>query len=244
MIDIHSHLIFDVDDGPKTLDESLRMVCEAEEAGVKTIIATPHFREHMEGFEKVIENFQKLAHKASDSGVAIKLGCEVMLNPLILKNIDDRTKLCLDNSDYMLFEFPPGLIPSQGHDVIYRLQLEGIVPIIAHPERNICFLKDSGLLLEFIERGCLVQVDAGSIIGIYGKKIRDFSKSLIELNLTQFVASDAHTPHGYSDCYVKAYQTVSLWVGEEKANVLFAGNAATILDNGKDNARALSEATM
>jgi len=235
MIDIHSHLIYGIDDGPSTIEESVRMVYEAQETGVETIIATPHFEEYLSMFDEVHENFQELAYRTADCGVTIKLGCEVRLNPCILRKIKDKSKICLDDSKFMLFEFSPGSLPVYSYDVIYRLQLEGIVPIIAHPERNMNFFKDNNLLLGFTERGCLLQVDAASIISIYGERIKNFSRSLIELDLVHFVASDAHRSCGYSDWYLKAYRNVVQWVGEEKAERLFVRNAKKIIDSSRGN---------
>lgn len=235
MIDIHSHILFGVDDGPLTIEDSIKMVYEAEEAGVKVIVATPHYGKFLIYSDKIRENYNELLYRTRGSGVTIKLGYEVMLNPCILKKENDKNKLSLDGSNYLLFEFPYGSLPVYSHDTIYKLQLEGIVPIIAHPERNINFLKNIDLLTDFLDKGCLAQVDAGSIAGVYGEKVRNFSKKLIISDLVHFVASDAHSPGGYTDWYVKAYGKIAKWVGEHVAEMLFIQNPKVILNKSRED---------
>lgn len=235
MIDVHSHIIFGVDDGPSTMEESLRMVYEAERAGIKVVIATPHYQKDIFENEKVMENYQRLLNRIIDYDVTLLLGYEVFLNPFIPGIMQNKHDLSLNGSDYLLFELPFDSIPMYSYDTIYKLQLKNIIPILAHPERNRNFVSNFNELLNFIERGCLVQLDAASIIGVYGGKAKEFAKKLIKLNMAHFVASDAHCAKDYMHWYCKAYGKVVRWAGEEYADKLFSGNAKVILENRKES---------
>lgn len=236
MIDIHSHVIYGVDDGPSTIEESLRMVYEAEETGVRTIIATPHLNEYLFMDDRVFGNYRTLLSRLGDSQVEIKLGFEVLLNPFIPQIVRERKMLTLNNSGFMLLEFPFSIVPPYSHETVYKLQLDNITPVIAHPERNRDFVRNISLLEEFIDRGCLLQVDSPSIMGIYGERAKSFSKRLICSGMANFVASDAHCRGHYSNWHLKAYLKVVEWVGRESADRLFGKNANQILDKKEINA--------
>lgn len=231
MIDIHSHLIFGVDDGASTIDESINMLIEAEKLGIKVIIATPHLEEKVYENKHKYENFQTLKKNAENKNIDLKYGAEVFLNPFLPDMLGEKRSLTLNNSKYMLVEFPYNSIPYFSHETIYNLQIKNICPIIAHPERNWCFNKNMDLLLPFFERGCLIQIDAASIMGVYGKHVKSFTKQLLKLEMAHFVASDAHCPADYTNWYSKAYKQVEKWVGKEYANRLYVQNPQKILDN-------------
>lgn len=236
MIDIHSHLIHGVDDGASSIDESLRMVSEAEKLGIKVIIATPHFQEPLFCMEKVRENYHELVEKVSNYDVTIKLGSEIYINQSIPKKVEQNTSnLTLNESRYMLLELPPNVIPVFCLDVIYRLQVKKITLVISHPERNRNFLRDYNKLIPLVERGCLVQIDAASILGVYGNSVKNFAKQLIKLNMVHFVASNAHCAEDYVNWYQKAYNRVRDWAGEDYCDKLFFSNAKVVLDNAQES---------
>lgn len=231
MIDIHSHILFGVDDGASTIEQSLKLIGEAEKAGVKTIIATPHFQTDLKMVEKICNNFIELVNRADEYNVQLRLGYEVLINPYIPQIIGDKKSLMLDSSSYMLVELPFDHIPEYTYDVLYKLQLEGVQPIIAHPERNRSLVRDIRLLKGFIGRGCMLQLDAASIAGVYGWGVKQYTKKIIKLEMAQFVASDVHRAGHYTGRYQKAYQTVKKWAGTDAADQLFNANAKVITDN-------------
>jgi protein-tyrosine phosphatase len=235
MIDIHSHIIFGVDDGPSTIEESLKMVSEASNAGIKTIIATPHFQKEVFENDKIVENYNRLVKCASDFDISILLGYEVFINPSLARMVADKKPLTLNNSGYLLLELPFDSIPIYIYEIIFQLQLLEVTVVIAHPERNRNFLKNFDSLLGLVERGCLLQLDAASIIGVYGRHVKDFTKKLIKLKLVHFIASDAHSAKDYGNWYLKAYKKVNKWVGEEYTEKLFEKNAVAIVRNIKES---------
>lgn len=235
MIDIHSHVIFGVDDGPESMEESLKMLYEAEEIGIKTIIATPHLDSDFPDSKKPFEHLKKLIDHAGDCEIKLKLGFETMLSPILPAIVRQRNFLTLNNSGFLLVEFPFSGVPAYSHEVMYRLQLENITPVIAHPERNRSFIRKPGLLSEFRERGCLLQIDSASIIGYFGERTKHFSKKLLSMDMADFISSDAHSPGHYTDWHLKAYRKVVDWTGEENAEKLFGKNAEFILNKEEKN---------
>lgn len=235
MIDLHSHIIHGVDDGPSSIEQSIKMVAEAEKLGIQLIVATPHYHENIFDAEKVEENFQELLYKTSDFDVAIKIGFEVFLNPFQPVLTKVKKRFTLARTEYMLFEFPLNASPIHCLDIIKKLKAEKIVPIIAHPERNRNFLNNFSTLVSLIKAGCLIQVDAASIAGIYGKKVKEFSKKLIKLNFADLVASNAHYASDYSEWYMEAYKNVIQWAGQDSAYKLFAQNAKNMLEGIEEN---------
>lgn len=221
MIDIHSHIIFGVDDGPCTIEQSISMVHNAEKAGIKIIVATPHSHENLFETERLSENYQEILYRIRDFGVTLKLGYEVFIHPSVPGMEKGNRGLTLDRTRYLLFELPFNSLPVYGFDVIVRFRLENVTPIIAHPERNRNFLKNFNDIAGYTKAGSMVQVDAASILGVYGREVRDFVKKLMKCNRVDFVASNAHCAEDYAQWFLAAYREVSKWVGEENARRLF-----------------------
>ncbi len=235
MIDIHSHIIHGVDDGPSTITQSLNMVKEAERLGISVIVASPHYHETVFDLERLEENYQELLYRSGDYEVAINLGYEVFADPhnrLLLKN---RKKLGLSKSGIILFEFPFNASPQKCVEMIYRFRLQKIIPVIAHAERNRVFLNKFEYFVAFIKAGCYIQVDAASIAGVYGSRIKDFSRRLLRMKFVDMVASNAHCADDYANWYTEAYNNVSQWVGKEEAGMLFHDNAKSLLECGNQD---------
>lgn len=230
MIDIHCHIIHGVDDGPSTIEQSLRMVEEAEKLGIGVIIATPHYHENVYEADRVKENYQELLFRAQAYEVAIKIGFEVFINPFDPVISTSIGRLTLGRTRHMLFEFPFGVKLAHCFEAINKLKLENIVPVIAHPERNRNFLNNFKGLVAFIKAGCMIQVDAASIAGVYGIRVKEFAKQLVKMNFVDMVASNAHYADDYSDWYLEAYNNVIRWAGQYYAHKLFYRNAKNMLD--------------
>jgi len=231
MIDIHSHIIFGVDDGPATIIQSLNMIKEAERLGIGLIVASPHYHETVFDLEHVEENYQELLYKAGDYDVTINMGYEVFANPNNQALIKNRKKLSLSKSGIILFEFPYNAIPQKCVEMVCKFRLQKIIPVIAHIERNRAFLNKIEYLVAFIKAGCYIQIDAASIAGVYGSKIKEFSKKMLQMKFVDMVASNAHCATDYVEWYTEAYNNVSNWVGKEEASILFHDNAKNILDS-------------
>jgi protein-tyrosine phosphatase len=231
MIDIHSHIIHGVDDGPTSLEEAARMVYAAEEAGVKVIIATPHLREPYADIEVVEQHFRELVEKTEDSGVILLLGYEIFFNVLVMEELIKTSRYTLGTSRYVLIEFPFTSIPPYSREILHRLHLHGFHTILAHPERNSSVIGNIDWLKDFMDMGCQIQVDAESIIGIFGSRTKAYARQLVRQGKVDYIASDAHKVVVYSVRYMKAYRQVVRWLGQWKADSLFCSNAKVIVDS-------------
>ena len=197
MIDIHSHILYGVDDGAKTVQDSLDMAKEAVDQGIQVIYATPH---HLNGqFEnsaaEVKMAVQLLNELLSNHkiGLEVRVGQEVRINGDLLEHLDSGEILTLgDKGTYILVELPSNDVPAYTGNLLFDLQVEGLKPIIVHPERNSEIVQKPDILFDLVNNGALTQVTAASVAGKFGKTLQKFSLDLIDANLTHFVASDAH----------------------------------------------------
>ncbi|MFW3612488.1 tyrosine-protein phosphatase [Staphylococcus caprae] len=196
MIDIHNHILINVDDGPNNTAQMLELLNQAKKEGVTEIIATPHhlspsYENHREKVLEKIDELQSL-EEVQKLNIKIHPGQEIRITDQILPGIEDGSVVSLNNSKYLLIELPSGGVPHYTGRLFYELQSEGYVPIIAHPERNKGIVQDLDKLFELVNGGALSQLTSASLLGINGKKIQKVSKKMIENNLTHFIASDAH----------------------------------------------------
>lgn len=194
MVDIHSHILPSIDDGPKTFEESQELVRLQFDDGIDTAVATPHFNpdeDNLDDFlNKRAESYEKLSAKlANCNNFKIKIASEVLLHPQLLQ-LPLKTQLCIEGTSFMLTELPWDYWPEWVNDVLFKLQLEGITPILSHAEKYSPVLKEPNKLYKLVSKGILVQVNATSIIK------SDSNKKVFELikhRLVHFIATDAHS---------------------------------------------------
>jgi protein-tyrosine phosphatase len=234
MIDIHSHILSGLDDGATHMQESLNMARQAVSQGIHTVIATPH---HANGRysnkSDIIKNsVDQLNARLQEEQIPLQVlaGQEVRVYQELLKHLEDGELLSLDNSRYILLEFPSYGIPSSAQEVLYELQVMGKVPIIAHPERNQEIIKNPVKLLELVELGALSQVTAQSVFGGFGKEIQRLSLDLCKKYLTHFIASDAHNVTNRPFLLGQAYEVVNDKLSPEITNY-FQNNALSVIEN-------------
>src|SRR5208282_1043164 len=193
MIDIHSHPLWEVDDGAKTFEVAIAMCQIAAKHGTTHLVATPHCN-YTYSFNPDV-NRQKIAELQSAVGEDPKLllGCDFHLSyDNIQKIVETPLDFTINKSSYLLVEFPDQFIPEQLDRVFYEIQVAGLTPIITHPERNPVFARKAGLLYHWVTRGCLVQVTAQSYTGRFGSPAMGLAEAWLERNLIHFFASDAH----------------------------------------------------
>jgi protein-tyrosine phosphatase len=196
MIDIHSHILPGVDDGAKDIEMTLEMLRAAEKSGTKSIIATPHYclefaeTPYLE-IKDIILKLKKLT-KSEGINIDIYSGQEVYFFEEIVNTFKEGIIGTLNDSRYMLIELPMREYEKSFLDVIYELQVLGIVPILAHPERYNYIIENPSLVNKLIDENILFQMNAGSISGKYGKSVKRTSEILLENNIYNFIGSDAH----------------------------------------------------
>lgn len=198
MVDIHCHILPGIDDGPKTYDESLKMVEQAVNQGIKTIIATPHYPygDYQYEKEEVFEKVETLQEKIDEAGLTccIYPGMELYLFPGIIKKIDQNKVIpLLQKSKYLLVEFPLDSFSRSLINILHEINIRGYTPIIAHPERYNFMQHNSLVINEILQYNILMQINADSILGNNGQKAKKIAIELIKQNLVSFIASDGHS---------------------------------------------------
>ena len=235
MIDLHSHILFGIDDGSKTLNESLEILKKAYTGGVTDIVLTPHFikdskyKANNQEKERLKEILEKELKK-ENININLYLGNEVFIDeglPLLL----DKEISTINGSNYLLIEFPLGNKSTIIEEVLDELDNAGIIPIIAHPERYLAYYKDYDFFYHLKERGCYLQSNIGSLSGHYGRKTKKMVKELLKRNLIDFFGSDIHHPH--QDFYEQDIQKQLKRIVKDDTIIkgLLKENAKKVLEN-------------
>ena len=241
-VDIHTHLLPEVDDGPGSMDDALEMARVANADGTEIIVATPHQRDVMLGSSVqqlrglVAQMNGRLRAEAGPTQRAprIVLGMENHIEPELPSWFDQGLALPINGTKFILSEPPFTLYPDFLDDVLFQLQVRRLVPVIAHPERNRELQRNPGKVRHLIERGMLVQISAGSLSDEFGPEARRAAENFIQNGLVHAVASDMHRPTRVRTPHLStAFEQAVQLAGEEAARVLFEDNPRSIVD-GRD----------
>lgn len=235
MIDIHSHLIPNVDDGAKSPEETIELIKEAREAGITDIILTPHYiiNSYEQNAETLILLKDKLQQIINSENIKVNLhiGMEVYITDNLVEILKQNKILTLAGSKYLLMELPLNTNVQYLDMVIFKLIEDNIIPIIAHPERYKFVQEDPSKVRELIESGCLIQSNIGSILGIYGKKAKKTIKYLLKNDLINFIATDTHRKNTIYPLLEKGIKKIEKITGKEKVEELTNLNVQKILNN-------------
>jgi len=197
VIDLHCHILPGIDDGAKTPEESLKMAEIAFRDGIRTIVATPHVMGvHSNNVREVEKSIANLADAFSTNGINIRLisGADVPLSYGLMDKIKGGEAGTINNGmKYILLELPSYNVPPKVKDLIFELRINGITPVITHPERNLMIQKDAGIMHDMVIMGALCQVTAMSITGDFGKIPQKSAAMLLERRLVHVIATDAHS---------------------------------------------------
>lgn len=194
MTDIHCHLLFGVDDGPETMEESARMLRYAKEQGIRRVIATPHYRHGMfsHSKERIEAGMNQLLPVAHSLGMELAVGTEYHVNTSVVVALEQGKCFTLAGSRYVLCEYSH----NTDYEMIYRMSQEllahGFIPVIAHVERYLCMTEDSYRAEELRELGVWIQMNADAVLGYEGRRIKKYCKKMISRELVDVIASDSH----------------------------------------------------
>lgn len=225
MVDVHSHILFGLDDGAKTLEDSLAMAEDAIADGITHVVGTPHASsEYAFDFAKAQAARDVLAERLHGR-LKLATGCDFHVNPENLLAIrKDPGPYCINQKDYVLLEFNEFSIPPAMDQTLHELQLAGLRPVITHPERNAILRSQPARLLSWIRMGCFTQITAGSLTGVFGPGAKEDSWDWMARGLVHFVCSDAHNTARRPLKLKFAYDSVAGQLGEEVARGLLIEN--------------------
>jgi protein-tyrosine phosphatase len=225
MIDIHCHLLPGMDDGPDSLDESLRMAEMAVADGITHLVATPHASDRYRFVPEVVQKRRDEIQARIGDRLQLATGCDFHLS---YENVEDARanprKYTVNQKQYLLVEFANFSLPPSLDDTLHQLQLHGMEPIITHPERNGLLRGNPKRLEEWVQRGCAVQVTAVSLLGRFGEAAQFWAEAWLDQDLVHFIASDAHNTSSRSPQLRQAYEVVAKRRGEQVARALFHDN--------------------
>lgn len=235
MIDLHCHILPGVDDGAQSLLDSLNMARKAVEQGIHTIVATPHHlnNSYENPKHQILDKVEELNQLLQKESIDVKIlpGQEIRVHGEMIEGYTIGEILTVNHTPYVLVEFPSNHVPRYTEKLFYDLQMNGLVPVIVHPERNREIIERSELLYQLVKKGALTQITASSVTGDFGKKIKNFTLQLIEANLTHFIASDAHNLTNRTFKMREAFGVIQQKYGNEL--VYFFEDNANLLVEGK-----------
>ena len=232
MVDIHSHILPEVDDGPKSWDISVAMCRAAAADGITHMVATPHAndryhydREYLQG---LVAHLQQLVGDAPK----LSLGCDFHLS---YDNLQDAlahpSRYVIEGTHYLLVEFSNYSIPPQATDSFQKLANLGITPIITHPERNPILRENLQRVAEWAEQGCVIQMTGSALTGFWGDHTRRAALWLLEHRVVHVLATDAHEMEKRVPVLSTARDAVAEIYDEEIAEALVEGNPRAIISN-------------
>ncbi|MGX7074344.1 capsular polysaccharide biosynthesis protein Cps4B [Falseniella ignava] len=238
MIDIHSHIVFDVDDGPKSREESKALLAEAYSQGVRTIVSTSHRRKGMfeTPEEKIATNFrqvQEIAKEVADD-LTIMYGAEIYYTRDVLDKLENQIIPTLNGSRYALIEFSMNTPYREIHSALSSVLMLGITPVVAHIERYDALENNEKRVRELINMGCYTQINSFHVLkpklfGEHYKFMKKRAQYFLERDLVHVVASDMHNLDRRPPYMAEAYSIIAKKYGEAKAQELFVDNPKQII---------------
>lgn len=235
MIDLHSHILFDLDDGPKTKEVTMEMLSIAVHEGIHTIIATPHYIDHFSSYEQseLYERFKDVQHLIRKESIPLNLylGNEIRYYKDLLADLTSGKFSFLASSSYLLIELPfTGPLPLNLMEDFFRIIQLGYRPIIAHIERCEALMHDLSILDELVEIGCLTQLNSSSLTTTR-RNLQKKALQLVSTNRVHFIASDCHSSGKRGPYLTDAYKIVCDHVSKEKAHLLFEEHATLLISD-------------
>jgi protein-tyrosine phosphatase len=230
VIDIHSHILWELDDGSRSFEDSVAMVKMAASAGTTDIVASPHANNEYRFDPVVVESKIAELQAAVGDTIRIHFGCDFHL---MIENIEDALacpgKYSIAHKGYLLVEFAEFVIPKTTSEIFSRMLHRGLRPVVTHPERNPLLQRRLPELAEWVSMGCLLQVTAASLSGRFGRAAKSASDQMLDQGLVQVLASDAHDTKHRPPILSGAFEYISKAYGEEAAHLLLTENPMAIL---------------
>lgn len=240
MIDIHSHIIYGVDDGPKTLDESLNLLKEAYHQGVRQVVATSHRRKGMfeTPEETILSHFLVVKAQVKEQLPDLQLfyGGELYYSSQMMEQLEKGHFPTLNGTRFALVEFSSNTPYKDIHQAVSKVSLLGITPVLAHIERYHTLAFDDKKVKDLIQMGAYTQINSVHVTKpkLFGDSLKEYKKRarfFLDKNLVHCVASDMHNLDSRKPYMKEAYDLIAKAYGAERAVDLFITNPQTLLDN-------------
>ncbi|HTW23370.1 MAG TPA: CpsB/CapC family capsule biosynthesis tyrosine phosphatase [Candidatus Baltobacteraceae bacterium] len=225
MVDIHCHILPNLDDGAESMEIACGMAEMAIEDGVTHIIGTPHASPAWAFRPEVIRERRDELQARFEGRLTFATGCDFHLSFENLQDIrHDSWRFTLNQKKYLLVEFADYSIPPSLDQALHELQLAGLRPIITHPERNPLIRSQPERLYRWLQQGCYVQITAQSILGKFGESAQEMAEVWMNFNAVHFIASDAHNVTSRPLRLKETFDFVAKTRGEDVAQALLVDN--------------------
>lgn len=235
MIDFHSHIIPNIDDGSRSVEETFNLIKEAEKVGFNKIISTSHY---MEDYYETDSKERKVwiealngKIKEQNINMQLYLGSEIYITENLIDLLEQGQASTINNTSYVLFEFPLNAKPLNILEIISNMIRNKLVPVLAHPERYIFVHKNPDAIYDLIEEGVLMQCNFGSFIGQYGKTAQHIAKEMLLNDMVHLLGSDVHRQDTIYPKIPEIISELKRMVGEEKVKELTEINPELVLNN-------------
>lgn len=235
MIDIHTHILPETDDGAGSLEEAVEMLKICKQSGVTDVVLTPHgnLTEMFPESRREPLNFQftRLEKMLSELNIQINIykGMEVFASYNLYDKLSDGSIWTLNRSKYLLTEFAFDTDREIIFELLEIIESKGLIPVIAHPERYNIVQKNPQIAYEWNRRGYIIQINKGSIAGVFGRAEKETAHLLLDCNLAQVIASDCHHIHSRMPGLKSVYRYISRNYSEGYAQILLKINPQRIL---------------
>ena len=233
MIDFHSHILPNIDDGSTRIGETINLIEEASKVGFTGIISTSHYIQGYYEFDCYERNqlLDIVQNKIQSDNLELYLGSEIYFSSEIIDLIKDKKASTINNTRYLLFELPMNTKPLFVKELVYELIQNGYRPIIAHPERYSYVQDEINYVRELANLGTLFQANYGSVLGMYGNDAKKTLKKLLKDDLISFLGSDVHRTGQIYPKIPKALKKINKIVSTEKLEKLTTLNAQKVLND-------------
>jgi len=235
MIDIHNHLLFGIDDGAKTIDESIDILRDMAKFGYKSIILTPHYIKDSNYSSSASENYKRLkilkeALKENNIDLNLYLGNEIYIDDDIINLLLKKEIYPLNGTNFLLIELPISGEYENYEEIFSYLISNGCNVILAHPERYIAFQKDFNKIYELEKLGVYFQSNIDSLIGRYGADAEATIRRLLKEKKISFLATDIHHKKHDYNVWKTAHEIALKYVSEKEFDILTNINPSKLIN--------------
>jgi len=236
MIDLHSHILYDMDDGALTLAESLAMARMAAADGTRVLVATPHgpgtsaCRHYDHALIRARVGEINAALAAEQIALEIVVGTEISYEADVVQRLKRGELLTYGRTRAILLELSRNTLPPMLENTLFNVQIAGYRVVLAHPERIVEVQQDANRLLPLIERGVLMQITAAALLGEQGQRLQTAAATLLTHGMVHIIASDAHgLPPRRPPLLAAARDQAATLIGQPAATALVTSNPAAVL---------------